>query len=141
MSRIAIVIASLLLAANAWAADLGVSAAWVRLLPAGAPAGAYFTLANQGAKAVALVGASSPDYGAVMIHKTVEQGGMASMVMVDKVEVPAGGKLEFRPGGYHLMLMHAKHEIKLGTKIPLTLEFADGRKLTVQFDVRAPGAQ
>ena len=141
MARLTLLLASALLAASAWAVDLGVSGAWIRQLPAGVPAGAYFTLANHGQSPAALVAASSPDYGTVMIHRTVEHGGTASMVMLDRVEVPARGKIEFRPGGYHLMLMRAKRDIKLGAKVPITLEFADGQKLTVQFEVRGAGAQ
>lgn len=141
MARVAILIASALLAASAWAAGLTVSGAWIRHLPAGVPAGGYFSVQNLGKQPIALVGATSPDYGMVMIHKTVEEGGVSKMVAVNKIVLPAGGKVTFRPGGYHLMLMHAKHDIAVGSKVPVTLEFSGGQRVTVVFEVRGPTAR
>jgi periplasmic copper chaperone A len=141
MTRLTVLLASVLFATSAWAAGLTVSGAWVRHLPAGVPAGGFFTLHNQSKGAVALVGASSPDYAMVMLHKTVEEGGTSKMMPVDRIEVPAGGAVAFHPGGYHLMLMHAKHEIKVGSRIPVTLVFSDGAKVTAQFEVRGPTAR
>ena len=141
MVRFSVLLASLLFAVSASAAGLEVTGAWIRHLPAGVPAGGFFTIHNPGKRAVALVGASSPAYGTVMMHRTIEEGGVAKMVAVKRVEVPAGGTLAFRPGGYHLMLMHPKRDIPVGAKIPVTLEFSNGRKLTVHFDVRGPAAQ
>ncbi|HVB47028.1 MAG TPA: copper chaperone PCu(A)C [Burkholderiales bacterium] len=141
MARLALLLASALFAASAWAAGISVSGAWIRHLPAGVPAGGFFTVHNQGRQAAALVGASSPDYGMVMIHQTVEKGGMSMMKPVDRIEVPAGGKVTFRPGGYHLMFMQAKHDIKVGSKVPVTLEFSGGRKVSAQFEVRGPTAR
>jgi len=98
-------------------------------------------LHNESKDAIALVGASSPDYAMVMLHKTVEEGGTSKMMAVDRIEVPAGGAVTFHPGGYHLMLMHAKHEIKVGSRIPVTLVFSGGAKVTAQFEVRGPTAR
>jgi periplasmic copper chaperone A len=141
MTRLAVLLACALFATCTWAAGVTVSGAWVRHLPASVPAGGYFTLHNQSKVAIALVGASSPDYAMVMLHKTVEEGGTSKMVPVDKIEVPAGGALTFHPGGYHLMLMHAKHEVKVGSRIPVTLIFSGGEKITAQFEVRGPSAR
>lgn len=141
MKRLAVLIASVLFAATAWAGDVTVSGAWIRHLPAGVPAGGFFTAQNHGKQATALVGASSPDYMMVMMHKTVEQGGVSKMMAVDKVELPAGGEVSFHPGGYHLMFMHARHEIRVGSKVPVTLEFSGGEKVTAQFEVRGPTAR
>lgn len=141
MARLALLIASALFAASAWAADITVSGAWIRHLPAGVPAGGFFTVHNQGRQAAALTGASSPAYGMVTIHQTVEKGGMSMMMPVERIEVPAGGKVSFRPGGYHLMFMQAKHDIKVGSKVPVTLEFSDGQKVSAQFEVRGPTAR
>jgi len=138
MKRFALFLACALVAASSWAADLTVSGAWIRQLPAGAPAGGYFTLHNHGSRATELVGASSPDYAMVMLHKTVENGGTSTMVGVDSIELPAGGAISFSPGGYHLMLMHAKRRFELGSRVPVTLRFDDGRTLDADFEVRGP---
>lgn len=122
------------------ASPVHADAAWIRWLPAGLPAGGYMTLHNDSDRAVALVGASSPDYGQTMLHHSVMKDGTMQMLPVRKVEVPAHGVLRFQPGGYHIMLMQPKHDIHPGDQVPVTLRFADGERLHVQFEVRKPGA-
>ena len=120
------------------APTLSATDAWIRWLPAGLPAGGYVVLHNDGAKAAELVGASSPDYAQTMLHQTLPgSGGEMRMVHVDKVVVPAHGSVAFKPGGYHIMLMHARHTVQPGDHVPMTLRFADGSVLKVDFEVRS----
>ncbi|MFO1315479.1 MAG: copper chaperone PCu(A)C [Burkholderiales bacterium] len=126
---------------SAVAADFEVSDAWVRLLPAGAPAGGYFNLRNNSKAPVALVGASSSDYRNVMLHRTKEESGTSRMLHVESVEIPANGSISFAPGSYHLMLMGATRTHVPGDRIPVTLEFSDKHKITAQFEARAASAR
>lgn len=112
-----------------------VSGAWIRALPGNLPAGGYFTLANSGTKPITLTGAQSPACGSLMLHMTHTMNGMAHMMAVDSVDVPAGGTFAFKPGAYHLMCMEPKG-LKPGTNVPVTLTFADGTHLTVPFAVK-----
>ena len=134
---IAIGALALLSVAQAFAAgSLNVSDAWMRAMPSGIPSGGYFTLHNGTAKDVVLTGASSPGCGSLMLHQSEMTGGMSSMHHVDEVDVPAGGNIVFAPGGYHLMCMQATPAITPGGKVPATLIFKDGSKITVSFSVR-----
>ncbi len=81
-----------------------VDGGWVRWLPGDLPAAAYLTLVNNGDKPVTLVGMSSPDYGMAMLHQTTNDGSTSKMIMVDKLAIPAHGKVQFSPGNYHVML-------------------------------------
>lgn len=119
---------------------LDLSGGWIRLLPGQLPAGGYFTLHNSSDHPVRLVGATSPDYGNVMLHHSAESGGQSRMVMVDSVPVPAHGTLKFAPGGYHLMLTQPKTTLKAGGKVPVTLRFNDGETLTAPFALRPADA-
>ncbi|OGA16494.1 MAG: hypothetical protein A3G25_10600 [Betaproteobacteria bacterium RIFCSPLOWO2_12_FULL_63_13] len=139
MVRLIVFFLTILVAASASAADITVSGAWIRRTPGGAPAGGYFTVHSK--KATALVGARTPDYGMVTMHRTVEQGGIAKMIPVSRIDLSAGGTVVFQPGGYHLMLMHAGHDVALGSKIPVTLLFSDRQNVTVPFEVRGPTAR
>ena len=138
-----LVVAALLagagLAAAATAAPV-VSNAWLRAMPATIPAAGYFTLANSGTKPITLTGAASPACGSAMLHMTHKMDGMVHMMMVASVAVPAGGKIEFATGGYHVMCMDPKN-LKPGTSVPVTLQFADGATLTVPFAVRGATGQ
>jgi copper(I)-binding protein len=121
--------------AEAKAADLTITDAWIRALPASVPSGGYFTLHNGGSQAVVLTGADTPACDMLMLHKSDDTGGMSSMSDVQEVEVPAGGTIKFAPGGYHLMCMGAKPAIKPGAKVPVTLIFKDNSKLNTDFTV------
>ena len=140
LRRIALAFAALMLATPAFAAGIAVQQPWVRWLPAGLPAAGYATLVNTGNAPVALTGVSSPDYGVVMLHRSLNRGGMERMVMVDAIPVPPHGRAVLAPGGYHLMLMQPRHAIRPGQQVALTFSFDDGRTITVQVPVRPANA-
>ncbi|MCC6244979.1 MAG: copper chaperone PCu(A)C, partial [Gemmatimonadaceae bacterium] len=51
------------------------------------------------------------------------------------------GTLAFAPSGYHLMLTKPSRKVAVGDRIPITLEFSDKHKITVQFEVRGPAGK
>ena len=123
-------------AADAGPAGVSVVDGWMRALPPAVPSGGYFTLQNKSGKAAILTGAGSPACGMLMLHKSDDKGGLSSMADVAEVTVPAGGKVSFTPGGYHLMCMDSKPSLRPGATVPVTLAFKSGEKLTVSFAVR-----
>lgn len=141
LRRLAVLLFSLVSSTAVWPADLKVSDAWMRALPGEAPGGGYFLLLNRGKQPVVLVGASSAAFGHVMMHRTAQERGVSRMLPVETVEVPAEGRVVFAPGGYHLMLILPTRKIAVGERIPVTLEFAGGEKLTAEFQVRGPAGQ
>jgi copper(I)-binding protein len=129
-------ISSLLIGGAADAGSVTVSDGWIRALPGKAPAGGYFTLANDSGRQIVLTGASSPVCGMLMLHKTETESGMASMSDVVRIPIAVGAHLSFAPGGYHLMCMDPTVAVEPGNKVPVTLIFSDGTKLTSEFAVR-----
>lgn len=117
-----------------------VAHAWIRWLPENLPAAGYMVIENDGDKAVRLIGAESPDYASVMLHRSQPINGMDNMSMIASIEVPAHGQVALAPGGYHLMLSGARHTIKPGDQVSLTLHFADGQSLQTDFPVRPANA-
>jgi copper(I)-binding protein len=129
-------VAALLFAAPASAAEVQISDAWIRALPAPAPSGGYFTLRNIGKTEISLTGAKSPTCGMLMLHRSRETGGMSSMEDVASVPVPAGGEIRFAPGGYHLMCTDPKSPIKPGGSVAVTLQFSDRSEASANFAVK-----
>ena len=114
-----------------------VSHVWIREAPPGVDVlGGYFTLENLTAKPLTLTAVSSPDFDSVMMHQTVQKGGQEDMVDVAKIDIPAHGSLEFKPGGYHLMLMQPKKNMGAGDSVTLMLTFSDGSELAILAPVR-----
>ncbi len=110
---------------------------WVRWLPAGLPAAGYLALVNATDTDRYLTAASSPDYTAVELHESyTAPGGEMGMRRVDRVRIPAHGEARLAPGGYHLMLMKARHPVAPGDTVTIDLEFADGRSLRVSLPVK-----
>ena len=125
----------LLLSVPAHAADVTVTDAWIRALPGHLPAAGYFILHNTGSRELTLTGANSPVCGMMMLHKSSSDNGMANMMDMDSVAIPAGGSVTFAPGGLHLMCMDPK-PLKRGSGVPVTLQFSSGKTVTVTFAVR-----
>jgi copper(I)-binding protein len=122
------------------AEDLLIEQAWIRWLPANLPAGGYLTVANHGDQPVVLVGASSPDYATIGLHRSVITDGVDNMQPVKQITVAPHSTLNFGATGYHLMLMMPVRPVAPGDRVPITLQFADGRRQVVDFEVRKPDA-
>lgn len=75
--------------------------------------------------------------GADATGSTVPAGEMMKMQKVDKIEIPAGETVKLEPGGYHIMLMGLAGELAEGSKITITLTFAEAGEKTVEAEVRA----
>ncbi len=120
------------------ATGLVVTGAYLQTVIATVPAAGYFTLENTGDTDRVLVSASSPGCGALMMHQSQDVGGVGQMIAVDTLLVPAHGSVTFSPGGYHLMCISPGDAVTPGGTVPVTLTFADGGALTVDFPVRRP---
>jgi copper(I)-binding protein len=85
-----------------------------------------------------LVAASSPLAGVVEVHEMTMDGNMMKMRPVPALNLPAGKSVELKPGGYHVMLMDLKKELKEGETVPVTLvnEGKDGKRESIE--VKAP---
>jgi copper(I)-binding protein len=136
MFRAAVLAAALLGATAAQAASgLEVEGAWSRPAVAGLNGVGYMTLANHGRSAEVLVRVDSPLAQRVEIHRSQMSGGVMSMAAATRVAVPAGGRVAFAPGAYHLMFLGLKRSLNPGDRLPATLVFADGRKIPASFAV------
>lgn len=118
-------------------ATVTVKDAWVRAtVPQQKATGAFMQL--QAARDSKLVSVSSPLTPAVEVHEMAMQGDVMRMRQVQSVDLPAGKTVELKPGGYHIMMMNLKAQVKEGDSVPLTLvvEGKDGKRETVE--VKAP---
>jgi copper(I)-binding protein len=90
------------------------------------------------AKGGRVVAASSPVADVVEIHEMAMDNQVMRMRAIAALELPAGKAVELKPGGFHVMLMGLKQQVKEGDTVPVTLvvEGADGKRENV--DVKAP---
>ncbi len=127
----------LAVASGAWAGELMAHDAWVPQPPPGSPAAAYLMLHNTGAEAVRVTGVRCAAAEKASLHETRVEDGVAKMVPVEVIEVPAGGSVDLAPRGLHVMLMGPTLP-DAGESVELVLELEGGGTLEVAAEVRAP---
>ena len=140
--RLSFLTAALLLTLPA-AAQVTVTDPWVRGTVAGQMAtGAFMQLKS--AKDARLVEARSPVAGVVEIHEMALVDNIMRMRAVPALDLPAGRAVELKPGGYHVMLMDLKQQVKEGDVVPVSLVIESGGRretIEVKASVRAPTAR
>lgn len=116
---------------------LDIDDAWVAEAPPVAPVmGGYMKINNETDKLISITSVSCPDFEKVEIHEMSMSGGMMKMREIEKLDVPANGKVELKPGGYHLMLIKPKQPFKKGDTLSVTLHTANGQSQAVKMEVK-----
>jgi periplasmic copper chaperone A len=114
---------------------------WVREGPPTASVlAAYGEFYNPGDKPVTFIRAESNAFAEVQFHQTTTVYGMTRMRQVERVEIPAGGRLKMAPGGMHLMLMKPGVSIRAGSQVELVFSTDLNRQIRVIADVRKGGS-
>lgn len=123
---------------SAWALDVALKAGYIPAAPSGAKVLAgYMTLHNRSTQPIFLTEASSEAFERVELHRSIRQGGMVRMTQLGRIEIPAQGALEFKPGDYHLMLIGPRRPLSPGTMVPILLRFDNGAALSGRLMVQA----
>jgi hypothetical protein len=133
---------ALALAAGSAQAAVTASGAWVRgTVPAQQTTGAFVTL--ESSEEAKLVGVTTPAASSAEIHTSEEHAGVMHMHALDALPLPAGKRVELRPGSFHIMLVGLTRPLAAGDRVPLTftIEDRDGKRTRVEVraEVRALG--
>ena len=120
--------------------DIQISGAWARQSPMAATNGAaYMTIENKGSEDDALIGADADVSEVVEIHEMViDENNVMHMKPVEgqRLVIPAKSKVELKPGGYHIMFIGLKNQLKEGDVIDITLKFEKSGEMKVQAPVK-----
>jgi copper(I)-binding protein len=116
-----------------------ISEPWARATFALAKTGAaYFSISNNGKKAIVLTSVSVSSSIAMMSelhHTSMEDGMMRMQELEDGIKVNAGEEVELSPGGMHVMLMGLAGPLNKGESIDIELHFDDGTSLIQVFPI------
>ncbi len=123
--------------------EITISDAWARPSPKMATSGAaYMIIQNKGGEEDALIGAKSDVSEVSEIHEMViDDNNVMHMKPVEgqRLVIPAGGKVELKPGGYHIMLINLDHQLAEGEVVHLTLKFEKSGEMKVDAPVKMMG--
>lgn len=96
----------------------------------------YLTLVNEGGEPDRLTGAKTDVAASAELHRSTMEGGMMKMRPVSRgIEIPAGGRVELKPGGYHLMLINLRRELNAGDRFSVALELEKSGTITAEAQV------
>jgi periplasmic copper chaperone A len=104
--------------------------------PMGGTSAAYATLVNTGGADV-LEGVSI-DAAVAEIHQTTMENSIMRMQEVGRIDIPANGRVELSPGGYHIMISGITRDLKPGDTMTMTFQFRQAGAKQVTATVREP---
>ena len=119
-------------------AGLRIEQAWARATPPMATvAAAYLVVINDGDTPDRLLRIDSGIAQRIEMHHTANENGVMRMRPIKGgAVIPAHGRLEFAPGGNHLMLIGPVRPLAAGESFEATLVFAHAGSRKVRFEVR-----
>ena len=96
----------------------------------------YFIIVNDGGEMDTLVGAASEVATSAEVHETRIENDVAQMAPISHVDIPAHDRIEFKPLGYHMMLVGLTQDLKVGESIKVTLFFEKSGTITLDVPIR-----
>ena len=144
MKKISALFAALL-AVSAFAQDAKIGAItiahpWARVTPGAVKNSAAFMVFDNKGVADTLLSVTGDIAKDIQIHSMVTEAGVMKMREIKSLDIPANGRAELKPGGYHVMLIGLKDGLKEGEKFPLKLKFEKAGEITVQVTPEKPGS-
>jgi len=110
-------------AALAAKANIDITDAWARATPGNATTAAIYLHLVSAKDPDRLLSVDSAYAQKTEVHDEMTQNGVMKMSAVTTVDIPAGGTVNFTPGGRHLMLTGLKGPLKEGDSFLVTFTF------------------
>ncbi len=118
--------------------NLEIKDAWLRPAGKGMNTALYFKIVNTSDRADTLLSVSSSAAELVQMHETFKQGDMMGMRQVKAIAVDAKSVFEFKPGGFHIMVLNLKKDLKIGASAEFILHFKYAGSIRIKAKVKIP---
>ena len=117
-------------------AELAVDDAWIRSGPPNSKTFAgYLKFTNTSSTEIFIKELKSNAFEKIEMHSSFTESGISSMKRLNALEIPAHSAFNLEPGGYHLMLMRPKKEIKEADLVEIMIYFeVEGRTNILRSD-------
>ena len=116
--------------------NLTISETFTRATVTGQKNAAGFLSIQNAGNVDKLLSAKSNVSSAVEIHEMKMDGNVMQMRQVNALDIPSKGKVELKPGGYHLMFIDLKSPLKSGETIEVQLNFEKAGKVDVKLPIQ-----
>ena len=67
----------------------------------------------------------------IEIHSSFIEDGISTMRKIDNLRISENSEMKLEPGGYHLMLMSPKKDIKEGNLVELIIYYEDEDRIKI----------
>ena len=125
------------MAVLAQTAAVKVEGAWARATVQGQMGtGAFMSLTAK--EGTTLIGVSSPIAGVAEVHEMKMEGDIMKMRAMPVLDLPAGKKVDLKPGGFHVMLMDLKAPLAKDSTVPMTLLFKNAQGVRSKLELKLP---
>ena len=104
-------------------------------LPGNTVTSGYTKITNNTDVAISIDSITSPDFETVEIHETIIVNGIARMIEIEQLKIPANNDVVLKRGGKHFMFFDPTKNINIGQNIKLNIKLSNNENL--KFEVPA----
>jgi hypothetical protein len=97
---------------------------------------AFMKIKNPSESAEFLIGVSSDASKSAEMHQMLVENDVMKMRRIDSIEIPAGGEVELKRGGLHIMMIDLTKAIRSEDTVNVTLEFKNAGPITIPVTVK-----
>lgn len=109
---------------------------WARPAVKYANSALYFVIVNNSTKTDTLIDAESKIAEEVEVHESFKKDNdKMGMRPAGKISIKPKSEFEFKPGGFHVMLLGVTKDLKIGDKIEVLLLFKNKGKIKIKAEV------
>jgi copper(I)-binding protein len=116
---------------NLLSPQIKIENAWMRTANKGMNTALYFEIKNVTSKDYELVDVSSDIAKVVQIHETFKQGENLGMRKIESITIKSMTTFHLAPGGFHVMVIRLKENLKPGDKKEFTLTFKNHGEIKI----------
>ncbi len=117
--------------------DIQIQKTWARPAVKYANSALYFVIENRGGKIDTLIGAQSNIAEETEVHESFKKDNdKIGMRPAGRIAIKPKSEFEFKPGGFHVMLLGVLKDLKIGDKIEAVLLLKYAGKIKVKAEVR-----
>jgi copper(I)-binding protein len=121
---------------NLFSPQIKIENAWMHSADKGMNTALYFDIKNLSSKNYELVDVASGIAKVVQIHETYKQGENLGMRKVGSIIIKGRTTFHLAPGGFHVMVIRLKENLKVGDKKEFTLTFKNQKKIKIMAVVK-----
>ena len=106
-------------------------------LPGSTVTSGYTKIKNTTDVTISIDSITSPDFETVEIHETIIVNGIARMIEIEQLTIPANNEIVLKRGGKHFMFFNPTKNINIGQNIKLDIKLSNNENLKFEASAKS----